>query len=112
MEKGCCVYIMANRYRGGMYVGVTADVLRRVHQHREGTGSAHVADFNKTRLVDVERHDEIQSAIAREKLVKKWKREWKFALIEADNPDWRDLWDEWFSDDASQKKPNPVSSTG
>ncbi len=59
-------------------------------------GSTHVLDFNKTRLVYVERHDEIVPAIAREKLVKKWRREWKFALIEVDNPDWRDLWDEWF----------------
>ena len=91
---------MANRYRGGTYVGVTADVLRRVPQHREGKGSRHVLDFHKTRLVYGERHDEIVPAIAREKLVKKWKREWKFALIEADNPDRRDLWDEWFPEAA------------
>jgi putative endonuclease len=96
MENGGWVYIMANRYRGGMYVGVTADVMRRVQQHLEGEGSKHVADYNKTRLVYAERHDEIMPAIVREKLVKKWKREWKFALIEADNPDWHDLWDEWF----------------
>jgi putative endonuclease len=96
MAIGGWVYIMANRYRGGMYVGVTADVMRRVQQHREGAGSSHVADFHKTRLVYVERHDDIVSAIAREKLVKKWRREWKFALIEADNPNWCDLWDEWF----------------
>ncbi|MBC7491304.1 MAG: hypothetical protein H7241_02510, partial [Novosphingobium sp.] len=54
-------------------------------------------DFDKTRLVHNERHDEIASAIAREKLVKKWKREWKFALVEAGNPEWRDLWEDWFS---------------
>ena len=101
MEKGGWVYIMANRYRGGMYVGVTADVLRRIHQHREGDGSTHVVDFNKMRLVYFERHEEILSAIAREKLVKKWKREWKFALIEADNSDWLDLWDEWFPEAAA-----------
>ena len=97
METGGWVYIMANRYRGGMYIGVTADLIRRVHQHRTGTGSSHVANFNKTRLVHVESHDEIAAAIAREKLVKKWQREWNFALIEAANPQWRDLWDEWFS---------------
>jgi putative endonuclease len=85
MAKGSWAYIMANRYRGGTYVGVTTDVLRRVQQHREGKGSRHVLDFHKTRLVYVERHDEIALAIAREKLVKKWKRQWKFALIEADN---------------------------
>ncbi|GHC95004.1 GIY-YIG nuclease family protein [Novosphingobium pokkalii] len=96
MEKGGWVYIMANRYRGGMYIGVTSDLNRRVWQHREGHGSIHVRDFGKTRLVYAERHPEIEPAIAREKLVKKWRREWKFALIEAGNPDWLDLWDEWY----------------
>jgi putative endonuclease len=117
MEKGGWVYIMANRYRGGTYVGVTADLLRRVQQHREGTGSIHVADFNKTKLVYAERHEEIEPAIAREKLVKKWRREWKFALIEADNPEWNDLWEEWFPADGvlksgADKKPSPGSSPG
>ncbi|MCC6926696.1 GIY-YIG nuclease family protein [Novosphingobium sp.] len=98
MEKGGWVYIMTNRYRGGMYVGVTSDLIRRVWQHREGKGSIHVTDFSKTRLVYAERHEEIEPAIAREKLVKKWRREWKFALIEADNPDWLDLWDQWYPD--------------
>ncbi|MBX9795681.1 GIY-YIG nuclease family protein [Sphingomonas sp.] len=102
MQKGGWLYIMANRYRGGMYVGVTADLVRRVDQHRQGAGSLHVADFNKTRLVYAERHEEITAAIAREKLVKKWKRAWKFALIEADNPDWQDLWHLWFQTDGRQ----------
>ena len=96
MEKGGWVYIMANRYRSGMYIGVTADLIRRVWQHREGDGSIHVKEFGKTRLVYAERHVEIEPAIAREKLVKKWRRDWKFALIEADNPDWLDLWDQWY----------------
>ena len=100
MVGGGWVYIMANRYRGGMYVGVTSDPVRRVYQHREGTGSKHVTDFAKTRLVYVEHHAEIVAAIAREKLVKKWRREWKFALIEADNPEWHDLWTQWFDDEA------------
>jgi putative endonuclease len=99
MEKGGWVYIMANRYRGGTYIGVTSDLIRRVWQHREGKGSTHVRDFDKTRLVYAERHEEIEPAIAREKLVKKWRREWKFALIEADNPDWLDLWNQWYPAD-------------
>jgi putative endonuclease len=103
MEKGGWVYIIADRYRGGMYVGVTADLIRRVYQHREGEGSLHVRRYGMTRLVYAERHEEIETAIAREKLVKKWKRDWKFALIEADNPDWRDLWDAWFPADAKPK---------
>ena len=96
MEKGGWVYIMANRYRGGMYVGVSADLIRRVHQHRMGEGSAHVVDRDKTMLVYAERHEEIEQAIVREKRIKRWRREWKFALIEEENPDWRDLWDVWF----------------
>jgi putative endonuclease len=103
MGKGGWVYIMADRYRGGTYVGVTADLVGRIGQHKDGTGSIHVAEYGKTRLVYAERHEAIESAIAREKLVKKWKRDWKFALIEADNPDWRDLWDGWFSSDAPKK---------
>ncbi|WP_073973853.1 GIY-YIG nuclease family protein [Erythrobacter donghaensis] len=102
MEKGGWVNIMANRYRGGMYVGMTADTLARVFQHREGTGSRHVADFGKTRLVYVEHHDDIRQAIAREKRVKEWRREWKFALIEADNSDWDSLWDRWFGSAAGE----------
>jgi putative endonuclease len=103
MQKGGWVYIMADRYRGGVYVGVTSDLVRRVHQHRTGEGSEHVAQYSKTRLVYAERHEEIEAAIAREKLVKKWKRLWKFALIEADNPDWRDLWDEWYPAATAQR---------
>ncbi len=103
MEKCGWLYIMANRYRGGIYVGVTADALARVYQHREGMGSRHVADFAKTRLVYVERHDTIEGAIVREKLVKKWRRAWKFALIEADNPEWEDLWKQWFAPETEQK---------
>ena len=103
MIKGGWVYIMVNRYRGGMYVGVTADAIRRVYQHRAGGGSQHLRDFGKRRLVYVEHHAAIESAIAREKLVKKWRSEWKFALIEADNPDWDDLWDRWFASEATQK---------
>ena len=96
MQKGGWVYIMADRYRGGLYVGVTADLTRRVQQHRDWAGSEHVARYGLTRIVHAEQFEEIEAAIAREKLVKRWRREWKFALIETDNPDWRDLWDDWF----------------
>ena len=64
MQKGGWVTIMADRYRGGLYVGVTADLIRRVHQHREGTGSRHVADFAKTRLVYAERSPSWFSAVS------------------------------------------------
>lgn len=103
MQRGGWVYVMANRYRGGMYVGVTSDLAQRAYQHREGTGSAHVTDFGKTRLVYAERHEDIEEAIAREKRVKRWWREWKFALIEAENPGWDDLWDSWFASGGATK---------
>lgn len=103
MSTGGWVYIMANRYRGGMYVGVTSDLPARIARHLDGTGSRHVADFAKTRLVYAERHERIEDAIARGKLVKKWRREWKFALIEADNPDWDDLWELWLEPFAGRK---------
>lgn len=66
MDKGGWLSIMADRYRGGTYVGVTSDLTRRVWQYREGKGSIHVADFGKTRLVNAERYEEIEPAIARE----------------------------------------------
>jgi putative endonuclease len=112
MATGGWACIMANRYRGGMYVGVTSDPIGPVYQHREGSGAKHVADLAKTRRFYVEHHAEIAAAIAREKLVRKWRREWKFALIEADNPDWHDLWTTWFESAAAQDQPSPVSSTG
>jgi putative endonuclease len=112
MIKGGWVYIMADRYRGAMYVGVTADLVRRIQQHRDGEGSRHVAQYGLTRIVYAERHEEILPAIAREKSIKRWRRDWKFALIEADNPDWRNLWDVWFPADGVQVERGPGSSPG
>ncbi|HEX8484168.1 GIY-YIG nuclease family protein [Sphingomonas sp.] len=90
---GGWVYIMADRYRGAMYVGVTAHLAARVHQHRTGSGSAHCARYGLTRLVWADRGDEIVACIAQEKRMKRWRREWKFDLIERGNPDWCDLFD-------------------
>ncbi|MFT6473080.1 GIY-YIG nuclease family protein [Qipengyuania profunda] len=90
---GGWVYIMANRYRGALYVGVTSALATRVSQHREGTGSDYCARRSLTRLVWAERGDTIEDCIAHEKRLKRWRREWKFALIEKANPDWDDLYD-------------------
>ncbi len=87
------LYIMADRYRGTMYVGVTANLPRRIFEHREGIGSAFCQRHGLTRLVWAERGETIEDCIAHEKRVKRWRREWKFALIERGNPDWRDLYD-------------------
>ena len=93
MEKGGWVYIMADRYRGTMYIGVTANHAARVYQHRTGKGSDFCLRYGLARLVWAEQGDDIASCIAHEKRVKRWRREWKFALVEKSNPDWLDLSD-------------------
>ena len=93
LEMGGWVYMMSDRYRGGIYTGVTADLPLRTTQHREGKGSAFVRRYGFTRLVYMEWHDEIEDAIRREKAIKKWRRVWKIELIESMNPDWEDLYD-------------------
>jgi putative endonuclease len=92
-RRGGWVYIMADRYRGAMYVGVTADLPQRVCQHREGRGSDFCARYHLHQLVWADRGESIEDCIAHEKRLKRWRREWKFALIERGNPDWRDLYD-------------------
>jgi putative endonuclease len=92
-RRGGWVYIMADRYRGTMYVGVTSDLPARIHQHRNGTGSDFCARYGLHRLVWAERGDSIEDCIAHEKRIKRWRREWKFALVERDNPEWNDLFD-------------------
>ena len=90
---GGWVYIMTNRYRGALYVGVTSSLGVRVTQHREGAGSDYCARRGLTRLVWAERGDTIDECIAHEKRLKRWRREWKFALIEKANPEWDDLYE-------------------
>ncbi len=82
---------MADRYRGATHVGVTADLATRIHQHRNGVGSIHCAHYGLDRLVWAERGDDILARIAQEKRRKRWHRDWKFALIERGNLEWRDL---------------------
>lgn len=93
MNHGGWTYIMTNKPRGVLYIGVTADLGARVFQHRAGTGSAFCRRYNLTKLVHAEPHDTIIEAIAREKALKAWKRAWKIELIETGNPGWRDLSD-------------------
>ncbi len=92
--RGGWVYLVANRYRGTIYTGVTADLARRAWQHRERTGSRFAARYGATHLVYAEHYEEIDAAIAREKAVKKWRRQWKIDLIETQNPDWQDRYDD------------------
>jgi putative endonuclease len=88
------VYIMTNAPRGTLYIGVTADIGARVHQHRSGEGSAFCKRYGLTKLVYVEPYPRIDEAIAREKAMKVWRRRWKTRLIEQANPAWDDLYDQ------------------
>ena len=93
-SEGGFVYILASKPNGTLYVGVTSDIVRRVHQHRTGEGSEFVEEHDVTRLVHLERYEDIEEAIRREKQLKAWKRNWKLELIRDRNPTWRDLYDE------------------
>jgi putative endonuclease len=84
------VYILASRRHGTLYIGVTNDLRARLEQHRLGLGSEFVKKYSVHRLVYVEPYENADDAIRREKQLKKWNRDWKIRLIEADNPDWRD----------------------
>jgi len=88
-----CVYVLASKPNGTLYVGVTSDIVRRVWEHRTGEIDGFTRKYGVKLLVYLEFHATMTDAIAREKRVKKWERVWKIALIGRDNPEWRDLYD-------------------
>jgi putative endonuclease len=85
------VYLLASQRNGTLYAGVTSNLLARIHQHRVGFVRGFTAKYGVKLLVWFEQHPTMHSAITREKCIKKWNRAWKVELIEAANPDWRDL---------------------
>ncbi len=90
---GGWVYIMTNRRNGTLYLGTTADLARRVWQHREGVADSFTRRYGLKRLVYAEEHNDILAAKQRELNLKHWPRAWKVRLIHHDNPDWNDLYD-------------------
>ncbi|MCA3562418.1 MAG: GIY-YIG nuclease family protein [Aestuariivirga sp.] len=93
-EKQPAVYMVANRYRGTIYVGVTSALWSRICSHKNGTTPGFTLRYKANRLVWYEHRLTMETAIRREKQIKAWKRDWKIELIEGMNPDWRDLHDE------------------
>lgn len=91
MEKRSYVYILASQRNGTLYIGVTTDLVKRIHSHRTGAVSGFTKEYAVKMLVYFECHVCIENAISREKAMKKWYRKWKFKLIEKDNPEWRGL---------------------
>ncbi|MBL8670653.1 MAG: GIY-YIG nuclease family protein [Alphaproteobacteria bacterium] len=89
--KAFCVYIMASKRNGTLYVGVTSDLVKRAGEHRDGLIPGFTATYGVKSLVYYEEHPDAAAAIEREKRIKRWRRAWKLALIEERNPQWTDL---------------------
>jgi putative endonuclease len=86
------VYLLASGKHKTLYLGVTNDLIRRIHEHKTKVVPEFTSRYNVVRLVWFETYDDPTNAIAREKDIKKWRRDWKIRLIEEDNPDWSDLY--------------------
>ena len=89
-----CVYILASRRNGTLYTGVTSDLIQRVWEHKNDVVPGFTKEYGVHMLVWYEMHEDMLEAIAREKAIKEWKRQWKLRVIEELNPDWRDLYEE------------------
>lgn len=92
--KAPAIYILASQRNGTLYIGVTSNLIQRIWQHREGVVQGFTQQYGVKTLVWYEQHETMQSAISREKALKKWNRDWKLRLIETRNPQWLDLWPE------------------
>ncbi|MDR3089266.1 MAG: GIY-YIG nuclease family protein [Desulfobulbaceae bacterium] len=86
--------LLASKRNGTLYTGVTNNLIRRVWEHKNNLIDGFTKKYAIHRLVYFEQHEDMLSAITREKQIKKWNRAWKLVLIEKENPDWRDLWDD------------------
>ena len=91
MRRTSYIYILTNKTHRVLYTGVTSNLARRIHQHRQGTAKSFTKKYNVTKLVYVETFDDIRDAIAREKQIKAGSRQKKIDLITGENPEWRDL---------------------
>jgi putative endonuclease len=94
MAKEFWVYILASKRNGVLYIGVTSNLAQRVWQHKNKMVEGFTLTYNVDRLVHCESFADAESAITREKQLKRWKRAWKIRLIEEGNPGWKDLWEE------------------
>ena len=95
-NKEPCVYLLTNKRNGTLHAGVTSDLPKRIWEHKSGFVDGFTKKYGTTKLVWYELHHTMESAIQREKNIKKWKRAWKLKTIEEMNPDWKDLYEELF----------------
>ena len=91
-ERVCAVYILASRFNGTLYIEVTGDLISRIAQHKAGDVKGFTQKYKVHTLVWYENFGDVSLAIQREKIMKKWPRQWKINLIERDNPNWNDLY--------------------
>jgi putative endonuclease len=91
--KQPAVYILASQRNGTLYIGVTSDLVQRIWQHRNDVVEGFTKEYGVHLLVWYELHEDMESAIIREKRLKKWNRAWKLRIIEEKNPNWDDLYD-------------------
>ena len=89
-----CVYVLASKLNGTLYIGVTSNLSKRVYEHKTGAADGFTKKYSVHILVWYECTENVESAITREKQIKKWNRAWKLRLIEKTNPNWRDLYEE------------------
>jgi putative endonuclease len=92
-----CIYIMTNKYNNALYTGVTSNLLQRVSEHKDKTIPSFTSKYNVTKLVYYEEYATMDEAIAREKQIKGGSRQKKVDLIKSKNPEWKDLYDEFFA---------------
>ncbi len=92
--KNYYIYIMASQKNGAIYIGVTSNLIKRVYEHKNKLVDGFTKKYNINNLVYYEITNQVTSAIAREKQLKNWRRQWKINLIEKENPDWMDLYDD------------------
>ena len=91
--KSYYVYILASQRNGTLYIGLTNDLIKRVYEHKNDLADGFTKKHNVHSLVYYEQYNNVESAIIREKRLKKWNRKWKLELIEKENPQWRDLYE-------------------
>jgi putative endonuclease len=94
MVRQPCVYLLASRRNGTLYVGVTSDLVKRIWEHKNDLVEGFTKRYRVHTLVWFELHETMESAIAREKAIKEWKRKWKLQLIEKENREWQDLYED------------------
>ena len=112
MERQPVVYIPATTFHGTLYTGMTSNLVQRLHQQRGGTTPGHSARNDIKRLVWFEMHKTMEAAIGRGISIKRWVRPYKYALIEAANPAWRDLAEEWGFEPLIKRQVDTGSSPG